>query len=150
MRLRKAFTLVELLVVMGILAVLASGLIAVIDPVDKINLGNDSKVESDISQIITALQNYATQNNGVYPPAAGWDTTLQTSGELSKVPVPPTGYGASYTYATNGTQTQAKLGGSLKAKKNTTSAVGTWCWDSSLGTAGLYKGQAVTAGVGCP
>ena len=58
----KGFTLIELLVTIGVLAVVAAGVVALLDPRDKILQGGDSKVLSDIGQISTAAQAFAAQN----------------------------------------------------------------------------------------
>ncbi|KKU64644.1 MAG: hypothetical protein UX86_C0006G0012 [Candidatus Amesbacteria bacterium GW2011_GWC1_47_15] len=60
---KKGFTLIELLVVIGVLAVIAAGVVALINPQDKIAQANDSKVINDIGQYATALQSYSAQNN---------------------------------------------------------------------------------------
>ena len=151
MRRKWGFTLIELLVVIGVLAVIAAGIVALIDPVDKLAQANDAKVQNDVGQIATALQSYAAQNSGLYPTSAEYTAgVLRTSGELTTMPTQPTNYTA-YAYSVNAGQTIGKVTGQLKAKKNTTAGgVGTWCWDSSLGTAGVYKAAATTALGACP
>ena len=147
---RVGFTLIELLVVIGVLGVIAAGVVALIDPVDKLAQANDAKAQNDVSQIATALQSYAAQNNGLYPTSAEYSagtSVLVSSGELSVMPVATTGY--SYVYSVNGTQTGAKVTATQKAKKNTASAAGTFCWDSAVG-AGVYKLAATTNLGVCP
>lgn len=117
---KKGFTLIELLVVIGVLAVIAAGVVALINPQDKLMQANDAKVQNDIGQVATALQSYAAQNaTGAYP-ATGWaamSTALGSgvggSGELVTVPVASTG--VTYSYALNGTT--ACLHGTLRSRK---------------------------------
>jgi len=54
----KGFTLVEMLVAIGILAVLAASLIAVMDPFTQIKKGNDGRRKADLNQIQKALEVY--------------------------------------------------------------------------------------------
>ncbi len=91
----KGFTLIELLIVIAILGVLAAGILVAIDPIDKINQANDSKVQNDVSAMGRAAEAYATTHNGFYPATMA---DLVTAGELKRVPVPPTGYDA-YRYS---------------------------------------------------
>ncbi len=116
----KGFTLVELLVVIAIVSILAAAVIIGIDPTDKINAANDSKVQNDIASIATAGITYSTSNNGFFAAAV---TDLTTSGDLKLNPTAPTGYTA-YVYTalpaacTAGTTcTSFTITGQLKAKK---------------------------------
>lgn len=109
----KGFTLIELLVVIGLLAVIAAGVIALINPVEKNRQALDSKVFNDIGQSATALQSIAaTSTDGAYPcrtNAAGCINTQVTmvnltylgaganaSGELQTVPTAPNAGAAPY------------------------------------------------------
>jgi prepilin-type N-terminal cleavage/methylation domain-containing protein len=149
-KLFKAFTLVELLIVIAVMGVLAGAVLVSINPADKLNLANDSKVQSDLSQISTALSSYYAQN-GYYPgPNTAAVTTALTTAELPVWPAAPTGY--TYTVAsTPGTCTTAAkdcvsviVSATLKAVKWGTSNV--WKWTSANG-----KTCADTAATGnCP
>lgn len=86
----KAFTLIELLIVMAIIGVISSGLIIAINPLQKINLSKDAKVKADVATIISAYNAFYTVN-GYYPAAI---TDLVTFGELKSVPSQPAGYAA--------------------------------------------------------
>lgn len=63
---RRAFTLVELLVVMGIIAILAGVLVASVG--SALKFAKRTKTNSTASQISTAVQNYYTEY-GIYPTA---------------------------------------------------------------------------------
>lgn len=138
--LRKAFTLVELLIVITVLGILAATILTVVNPQDKINAANDAKVQNDTNQIINALQTYAAQDpSGLYPASLA---TLVTAGEINVVPKPPTGYGTAYTYSVNNTSVPpvAKVSGTLKSKKSLTTGGGStayWCWSSTSGVASI-------------
>lgn len=60
------FTLLELIIVIGILAILATILIAMLDPFTQFQKSNDARRKSDLSQIKNALEQYY-QDNGKYP-----------------------------------------------------------------------------------
>jgi prepilin-type N-terminal cleavage/methylation domain-containing protein len=99
---KKGFTLVELLVVIALIGILAAAVVVLIDPVDKVHQANDSKVQSDLGQVATALQSYATLHNGVYP-GTDWATAiaaLSTAGELKAVNLTAPGGYVPYAAAT--------------------------------------------------
>jgi prepilin-type N-terminal cleavage/methylation domain-containing protein/prepilin-type processing-associated H-X9-DG protein len=68
---RRAFTLVELLVVIGIIAVLIGILLPVLTGVQ--SRGRDIKCQSNLRQIVQALHGYATENKGSMPFGFYWD-----------------------------------------------------------------------------
>jgi prepilin-type processing-associated H-X9-DG protein/prepilin-type N-terminal cleavage/methylation domain-containing protein len=70
-RSRCAFTLVELLVVIGIIAALIGILLPVLSGVQ--SRGRDIKCQSNLRQILQALHNYATENKGSMPYGFYWD-----------------------------------------------------------------------------
>jgi prepilin-type N-terminal cleavage/methylation domain-containing protein len=83
----KGFTLVELLVVIGVLGVLAAAVLTAINPLEQLARGRDAGRKSTINQLGNAVQAYFTSQNGVYPTGnATWITTLQAAGELKTVP----------------------------------------------------------------
>lgn len=95
----KGFTLIELLIVIAILGVLAAGLLVAIDPIEKINQANDSKVQNDIGAIGRAGEAFATVNGGTYPTT---QAQLVTAGELKRELTKPTASYGDYTISANG------------------------------------------------
>ncbi len=153
---QKGFTLIELLIVIAILGVLAAGILVAIDPVDKINQANDSKVQNDISGAGRAAEAYATTHNGSYPPTLA---ELLTAGELKRVPVAPSGYSAytvtmipnPCTIPTGATPcTGIFISGQLKSKRYT-SLMNTpfWNYQSSDGKSCAIGGSTPANGT-CP
>ena len=63
-------TLVELLIVIAIISLLISGLVVVINPLQKIGQAQDAKRKSDLTQLKRALEIYY-QDNGKYPSSSG-------------------------------------------------------------------------------
>lgn len=139
MNFKKGFTLIELLVVIGIMAVLAAGVVALIDPVDKTRQANDAKVANDIAQLATALQSSAAQDaTGLYPANLG---ALVTSGELTVQPVQPVS-GAAYGYAGGGTNAVV-VTGTLRSKRYTSGGYNTWQWSSATGKSCPWNGSCM-------
>lgn len=66
------FTLIELLVVIAILGVLATVLIVIINPAQKLASARDAGRKSALKQIRSALDAYAVNHGGSYPNPAVW------------------------------------------------------------------------------
>jgi type II secretion system protein G len=62
----RGFTLVELIIVVGVIAILAAGTIAVLNPFTQFQKADDSRRKSDLSQIQKGLEVYY-QDLGRYP-----------------------------------------------------------------------------------
>jgi len=60
------FTLIELIVVIGILSILAVGSMVALNPLEQFKKANDSRRKADLSQIQKAVETYY-QDNGSYP-----------------------------------------------------------------------------------
>ena len=65
---KKAFTLVELLVVMVIIGILIGLAIFGLSTAQK--GGRDTSRKNDVRNIVTAMESYASKNNGSYPAAS--------------------------------------------------------------------------------
>lgn len=145
---QKGFTLIELLIVIAIIGVLAGGIIVVIDPIDKINSANDSRVQGDIASIGKASEAYAAAYNSFYPKTLN---DLVSSGELKSVPAAPSGY-SSYAVENISSGCEAgtsctgiKITGQLKSKRFISAGTYLWRYESSTG-----KSCAITLGGACP
>ena len=111
------FTLIELLIVIAVIGILAAALLVAIDPIDKVNAGNDSKVLNDIRSIHDAALREYTNTNALPATVAGLD-----DGELKTVPQPPNNYAddgsGDYVYVVNGTDDDVYVCGEVKSKAN--------------------------------
>lgn len=67
---RHGFTLIETLLVIGILSILASVVIVAINPVKQLADARDSERTSDVYTIMNAVYQYAADNDGSFPSAA--------------------------------------------------------------------------------
>jgi prepilin-type N-terminal cleavage/methylation domain-containing protein len=122
----KGFTLIELLVVIMLLGIFSAALLVGLNPVERINSANDSKVQSDIRVIGTAFETNATLNNGTF---AADQTALVDSHDLKSVRVPPDGY--TYVFGTGGSSQFVWT--TLKSIKYTSTGTTKWIWCSSTG-----------------
>ncbi len=72
----KGFTLIEILVVMGVLSILFSIITIAINPQKQFGRANNAKRRSDIVAILNAIGAYTADNKGVLP--TGIPTTVAT------------------------------------------------------------------------
>lgn len=73
---QKGFTLIEILVVIGILAVLFAIVLIAINPARQFSQANNTKRRSDVNALLNAIHQYAADNRGTLP--AGITTSAQT------------------------------------------------------------------------
>ncbi len=65
----KGFTLVELLLVIGIIVVLLSVVLVAVDPAKRLKQSRDAVRRQDVGDIMEAVMQYTTDNNGSFPAA---------------------------------------------------------------------------------
>lgn len=71
--LRRGVTLIELLLIVGIFAIIASIVLILLKPNEQVGGMNDAQRRSDANAIVTAVYQYAVDHGGNFP--AGIDTT---------------------------------------------------------------------------
>lgn len=82
---KKGFTLIELLIVIAVLGVLATGLVAAINPLEKLANTRDSVRKSTIAQLTQALQEHLI-SIGRFPYPFNWNTALVDTGSIKSMP----------------------------------------------------------------
>ncbi len=84
---QKAFTLIELLIVIAILGILTTAVLVAINPLEQFARGRDSGRKNMVDQVGHAIQAYYTAQNATYPPVtAAWMTALQTTQDIKTLP----------------------------------------------------------------
>ncbi|KKR78335.1 MAG: hypothetical protein UU23_C0001G0099 [Candidatus Curtissbacteria bacterium GW2011_GWA1_40_9] len=72
---RKGFTLIEILVVIGILSILLSIVLIAINPARQFAQANNAQRRSDVNAILNSIHQFAADNNGT-PPSGIIDSPL--------------------------------------------------------------------------
>jgi len=83
---RHAFTLIELLIVIGIIAILLAMTIAALNPNKQLADARNAQRHQDIQTILNAVHQYAIENRGHLPsqiPAAGTAQVICMTGAVS-------------------------------------------------------------------
>ncbi|MBI3336682.1 type II secretion system protein [Candidatus Peregrinibacteria bacterium] len=65
---RTNFSLIELLLVIGIIAILVSIVIVAINPTKQMGSARDAERQAHLDEILTAVYQYAVDHNGDFPP----------------------------------------------------------------------------------
>lgn len=95
---QKGFTLIELLVVIGILGILATGLLATIDPLEQFRKGSDSNERTTALELVNAFTRYYAVHN-TFP----WDSAANGGAACGQgIPTPGTWTAAVQTSAVTG------------------------------------------------
>ncbi len=66
MKKQLGFTLIELVVVVGILSIISMGAITLLNPLEQFKKANDARKKADLSQVQKALESFY-EDNGSYP-----------------------------------------------------------------------------------
>lgn len=75
---KKAFTLIEVLLVVAIIAILAGIVILAINPTRQLTDATETRQQADVVTILDAVYQYAIDNSGSIPDDAGEITTTMT------------------------------------------------------------------------
>lgn len=89
LKMRKGFTLVELLIVIAILGVLAVVVLLALNPAQQLARTRDAGRISTVTQLGHALEAYSTSRNGDFPVEATWLDDMVDAGEISQTPTMP-------------------------------------------------------------
>ncbi len=73
---KKAFTLVELLIVITLIAILSVAILATLNPIEQTNKARDAQFKNDAAEVLSAYERYFASQNA-YP----WNTTILAGGE---------------------------------------------------------------------
>ncbi len=80
-KLSKGFTLVELLIVIGLLGAIALIVISAINPIEQANKARDARFKADASQMISAIERYYASNSKFPWEGCGSGACTDTSNE---------------------------------------------------------------------
>lgn len=66
LKIKKGFTLVELIIVIAIIAILAGAIFVAIDPARRLHEARNARRSSDIATIVDAVKKYQADNSGTH------------------------------------------------------------------------------------
>lgn len=119
---KKAFTLIELLIVIALLGALAVGLLAALDPFEQLKKGTDTGVRNTVSEFHgSVIRYYAIKN--IMPWCA--DSTCSTFRDTLTTNGSNTPYGDALTAMQTGTITEIANAGELKSNFTNLAGAGT-------------------------
>jgi prepilin-type N-terminal cleavage/methylation domain-containing protein len=115
---KQGFTLIEILIVVAIIAILASVVLVGLGPTQQ--QGRDARRLSDLREVQTALELYYNKN-GVYPDGSTWGvmTTALVGGSIgvSQIPNDPSTNGT-YYYQSFASDSTYVIGAKLESANN--------------------------------
>ena len=71
----RAFTFIEMLLVMSIIGILATVMVVVVNPAHQLAKARDTQRETDIYSIVATIQQYAAEHGGTFPDTDGHPDT---------------------------------------------------------------------------
>lgn len=139
----KGFTLIELLVVIAVLGILASVVLVAINPAERIREAQDAGVQSDVSQVATAVESCFTQA------ATGDYANCDTMAELTAAGYLKTAV-SGVSFATSGTPIDSVAVYGTLAAQSATCDTGTgtpknYVYYTETGNTAVHCGGAPTA-----
>lgn len=75
MQKNKGYTFIEILLVIGIIGILSTVLMVVINPKQQIDRAQDAQRETDLVAIVSTIQQFAAENSGTLPDTDGDEET---------------------------------------------------------------------------
>ena len=147
---QRAFTLIELLIVIAVLSILAVAIISAINPVKRINQAKDSNIQGDIAQIANAMQIYLTAKGtggNAYYPSRVVDLTPGGTPPEEELKSEPKNCRGNNSYDINAKQQDGTTGCDTSTKNCARVAIScdlndrptgsddVWCWSSTSGIA---------------
>jgi len=87
---KNGFTLIEILLVIGLIAILAAIVIVAINPARQFGQARDAQRHSDVNAILNAIHQYAVDNTGTFPSAIPTSSNCETNASAEICQTVPT------------------------------------------------------------